>query len=161
MSSFLKYVLHTIDLRSTESWEDKSMYIFYLDLVMDFVKLVTYVLFFGIVVHNYGLPLHIVRDLYMTFKSFIQRCRDLIRYRRATANMNEKYPNATTAELEATDRVCIICRDEMVALLVGNNAPLNGRAVNPEVPKKLPCGHIFHFRCLKSWLERQQSCPTW
>jgi len=26
--------------------------------------------------------------------------------------------------------------------------------------KKLPCGHILHLRCLKSWLERQQVCPT-
>jgi E3 ubiquitin-protein ligase synoviolin len=26
--------------------------------------------------------------------------------------------------------------------------------------KKLPCGHILHFGCLKSWLERQQVCPT-
>ena len=30
-----------------------------------------------------------------------------------------------------------------------------------ETPKKLQCGHIFHFHCLRSWLERQQSCPTW
>lgn len=27
-------------------------------------------------------------------------------------------------------------------------------------PKKLPCGHILHFACLRSWLERQQICPT-
>lgn len=27
-------------------------------------------------------------------------------------------------------------------------------------PKKLPCGHILHFGCLRSWLERQQVCPT-
>lgn len=27
-------------------------------------------------------------------------------------------------------------------------------------PKKLPCGHILHFSCLRSWLERQQVCPT-
>jgi Ring finger domain len=27
-------------------------------------------------------------------------------------------------------------------------------------PKKLPCGHILHFYCLRSWLERQQTCPT-
>lgn len=26
--------------------------------------------------------------------------------------------------------------------------------------KKLPCGHILHFSCLRSWLERQQVCPT-
>jgi E3 ubiquitin-protein ligase synoviolin len=30
-----------------------------------------------------------------------------------------------------------------------------------ETPKKLPCGHTFHCHCLRSWLERQQSCPTW
>jgi len=25
--------------------------------------------------------------------------------------------------------------------------------------KKLPCGHILHLHCLRSWLERQQICP--
>ena len=26
--------------------------------------------------------------------------------------------------------------------------------------KRLACGHAFHARCLRSGLERQQSCPT-
>lgn len=26
--------------------------------------------------------------------------------------------------------------------------------------KKLPCGHIFHSACLRSWFQRQQTCPT-
>ena len=26
--------------------------------------------------------------------------------------------------------------------------------------KKLPCGHIFHTACLRSWFQRQQTCPT-
>ena len=26
--------------------------------------------------------------------------------------------------------------------------------------KKLPCGHIFHTTCLRSWFQRQQTCPT-
>jgi len=94
--------------------------------------------------------------------------------------MNERYPNATNEELERlSDRTCIICREEMVA--VNNNAnnnndddaepqrnnnedrPRQGNNNNNlgDVPKKLPCGHIFHFHCLRSWLERQQSCPTW
>ncbi|PJF16648.1 Synovial apoptosis inhibitor 1 [Paramicrosporidium saccamoebae] len=90
----------------------------------------------------YGIPLHIIRDLYLTVRSFAMRVKDIIRYRKATANMNEKYPDATEEELAETDRVCIICREEMVAA------------------KKLPCGHLFHFRCLRSWLERQQACPT-
>ena len=26
--------------------------------------------------------------------------------------------------------------------------------------KKLPCNHIFHKNCLRSWFQRQQTCPT-
>ncbi len=26
--------------------------------------------------------------------------------------------------------------------------------------KKLPCDHIFHKSCLRSWFQRQQTCPT-
>jgi len=150
-STFCKYILHSIDLASPNPWDDKSMYIFYLDLLIDFFKLITYILFFSIVVHYYGLPLHIIRDLYLTLRSFLGKCRDLIAYRRATSNMNERYPTATAEELEDGDRTCIICREEMIG---------GGVEGGPETPKKLPCGHIFHMGCLKSWLERQQSCPT-
>jgi hypothetical protein len=27
-------------------------------------------------------------------------------------------------------------------------------------PKKLPCCHMFHFDCLRSWLEDNSTCPT-
>ena len=58
--------------------------------------------------------------------------------------MNTWYPDATPEELENTDNVCIICREEMQA---------------PST-KKLPCNHIFHKNCLRSWFQRQQTCPT-
>ena len=159
------------------------MLLFYLDLVADFVKLVTYLLFFMVILVCYGLPLHIIRDVYMTMRSFMQKCKDLIQYRKATRNMNERYPDASAAELAAlSDPICIICREEMVGNQPNNAAAGGGAAAtgrqneaqaaaqaaaprtagsNSNVPKKLPCGHIFHFHCLKSWLERQQSCPTW
>lgn len=41
------------------------------------------------------------------------------------------------------DNVCIICREEMVTSA-----------------KRLPCNHIFHTSCLRSWFQRQQTCPT-
>ena len=63
---------------------------------------------------------------------------------RAIHNMNTWYPDATPEELENTDNVCIICREEMQA---------------PST-KKLPCNHIFHKNCLRSWFQRQQTCPT-
>lgn len=130
----------------------------YYKYLLDFFKLMSYITFFAIVLHFYGLPLHIVRDVYMTIRSFIQKVRDLIRYREATRNMHERYPTATESELSATDGVCIVCREEMVSPNTTENPALYPI---PETPKKLPCGHIFHFRCLRSWLERQQACPTW
>lgn len=170
MASFGKYVLHTIDMRREDPWENKSMLLFYLDLVADFIKLVTYLLFFMVILVCYGLPLHIIRDVYMTMRSFFQKCKDLIQYRKATRNMNERYPDASATELAAlSDPICIICREEMVGQHpIHNNEAVDGPQVprpasghTTNVPKKLPCGHIFHFHCLKSWLERQQSCPTW
>ena len=113
-----------------------------------------------IVLAFYGLPLTIIRDVFITARSFCLRLRDLMRYRTATRNMDERYASATAVDLqEMNDNTCIICREEMV---VPENAGNAGAGNGPNTtPKKLPCGHIFHFHCLRSWLERQQSCPTW
>ncbi|KAI9463689.1 hypothetical protein BJY52DRAFT_1404767 [Lactarius psammicola] len=176
INSKAKYILSAIEFHRAASrggenappWEDKSMWIFYVDLMTDFLKLSTYLGFFAVIVTFYGVPLNVVRDVYVTARSFITRLRDLIRYRTATRNMDERYPNATQEEMSAmSDHTCIICREEMVlpdpsprdqAVPPGTTAP--ARDGPNTTPKKLPCGHIFHFHCLRSWLERQQSCPT-
>ena len=100
----------------------------------------------------YGLPIHIMRDLFMTAKSFVNRLGALMRYRKALQGM-KKLPDATEEDLARED-TCIICREQM--------RPWNpdAGAVERTRPKKLPCGHILHFGCLRSWLERQQVCPT-
>ncbi|EYB81807.1 hypothetical protein Y032_0373g167 [Ancylostoma ceylanicum] len=55
------------------------------------------------------------------------------------------FPVVSAEDLSAMDATCIICRDEMT----------------PEsTPKRLPCGHVFHTHCLRSWFQRQQTCPT-
>ncbi|TKW54639.1 ERAD-associated E3 ubiquitin-protein ligase HRD1 [Colletotrichum tanaceti] len=133
-------------------WEAKGQWILILDLIADCVKLAIYLVFFGILLTFYGLPIHIMRDLFMTARSVIKRGSALWRYRKAVEDMN-KYPDATQEELARED-TCIICREEMRPW-----DPSNG-TVERIRPKKLPCGHILHFGCLKSWLERQQVCPT-
>ncbi|KAJ5765372.1 hypothetical protein N7520_004931 [Penicillium odoratum] len=146
-------------------WEEKGRWVFYLDLLTDFVKLLVYLIFFAILLTFYGLPIHILRDVVVTIRSFGRRIMDFIRYRNATRDMNERYPDATAEEVGRED-VCIICRDEMVPMqpapAEGNEQPAaNTRRVPDRLrPKKLPCGHILHFACLRSWLERQQNCPT-
>jgi hypothetical protein len=87
--------------------------------------------------------------------------------------------------VQSGDNTCIVCREDMTdAKKVGR-----ARHRTPEYPKcpsylaairslfpglkviwvlrlrsmfgvQLPCGHIFHLRCLRQWTERQMSCPT-
>ncbi|OKL56807.1 hypothetical protein UA08_07750 [Talaromyces atroroseus] len=141
-------------------WEEKGRWVFYLDLITDFFKLVVYLSFFAILFMFYGLPIHILRDVVVTIRSFVRRLADFMRYRTATRDMNERYPDATPDEIGRED-VCIICREEMVAWQQPATDGNTRRAVPERLrAKKLPCGHILHFACLRSWLERQQNCPT-
>ena len=171
-------------------WEDKGRWVFYLDLTTgtlnqeqpskstcadqcspDFFKLILYLTFFCVLCMFYGMPIHIIRDVALTIRSFYKRINDFVRYRQATRDMNARYLDATAEEVSQED-VCIICREEMrpwrqppdqsrqpLGVAGTNAAPLS--LVDERLrPKKLPCGHILHFACLRSWLERQQNCPT-
>ncbi|RFN54097.1 e3 ubiquitin-protein ligase synoviolin [Fusarium flagelliforme] len=135
-------------------WSSKGEFVLWLDLATDLVKLGIYIVFFFMLLTFYGLPIHIMRDLFMTARDFIKRLGALLRYRKAIQEMN-RYPDATLEELARED-TCIICREEMRPWDPENNPG----AMDRIRPKKLPCGHILHLGCLKSWLERQQVCPT-
>jgi len=173
--------LENLDI-DVPGWEEKGRWVFYLDLttgegfivgcdflnanrILDFFKLVLYLTFFCVLCMFYGMPIHIIRDVALTIRSFYKRIHDFVRYRQATKDMNERYPDATSEEIARED-VCIICREDMRAWRSGaQDADAPPRppptALDERTrPKKLPCGHILHFACLRSWLERQQNCPT-
>jgi E3 ubiquitin-protein ligase synoviolin len=148
----IKYCIIVADRMMDGQWQGKGTCVFYLELVTDLLQLFVYFVFFLIIFAYYGMPVHLVRDLYMTFRNFRKRVNEFIRYRRVTANLNDRFPDSTAEDLEQGDDVCIICR-EIMEVRPGEN-------MGGSKPKKLPCGHSFHLHCLRSWLERQQSCPT-
>ncbi|KAL8645232.1 MAG: hypothetical protein Q9226_007393 [Calogaya cf. arnoldii] len=143
-------------------WEEKGQWVFYLDIATDFFKLVLYLTFFCVLCMFYGMPIHIIRDVALTIRSFYKRIRDFVQYKQATRDMNARYPDATAEEIVRED-VCIICRENMT---VWQNPTVDGTSGERQPvderqrAKKLPCGHLLHFACLRSWLERQQICPT-
>ncbi|KAK0088371.1 hypothetical protein PV325_012269 [Microctonus aethiopoides] len=139
----VKYILHTIDLQRETPWENKPVFLLYTELIIGFIKVVLYVAFVTVMVKLYTLPLFALRPMYYTMRNFKKAFQDIVMSRRAIRNMNTFYPDATPEELAAADNVCIICREEMVS-----------------ASKKLPCNHIFHTACLRSWFQRQQTCPT-
>ncbi|KAF2629895.1 hypothetical protein BU25DRAFT_335813 [Macroventuria anomochaeta] len=149
------------DETDVPGWEEKGRWVFYLDLATDFVKASVYLGFFTVLMTFYGIPIHIMRDLFMSVRSLIKRINDFIQYRNATRDMNTRYPDATGDNL-SRENICIVCREEMRPWTSpGAQGAQPGRRVDERKrPKKLPCGHILHFSCLRSWLERQQVCPT-
>ncbi|XP_071477983.1 E3 ubiquitin-protein ligase synoviolin B-like [Diadema antillarum] len=149
---FFKYILHTIDLQSENPWESKAVYMLYTDLILGFIKVFLYTAFVAIMIKIHTFPLFAIRPMYLAMRSFKKAVHDVIMSRRAIRNMNTLYPDATAEDLASTDNICIICREEMVVAEAGG---AGGGAC-----KKLPCGHIFHSSCLRSWFQRQQTCPT-
>lgn len=100
------------------------------------------------------------------YRNFKKAFNDVVLSRRAIRNMNTLYPDATSQELSDADNVCIICRSVYI-----NNFCLKSfyyillicmifREEMNNNAKKLPCNHIFHTACLRSWFQRQQTCPT-
>ncbi|KAI6199323.1 RING-type E3 ubiquitin transferase [Aphelenchoides besseyi] len=141
----MKYILHINDIRSAHPWEAKAVYMLYTELIITFFRCVLYFFFALIMVRIHTFPLFAIRPFYMTVRAFQKSINDVIQSRRAIHAMNNLYPLATEQELRDGDNTCIICREEMT---VESGA------------KKLPCSHIFHPNCLRSWFQRQQTCPT-
>jgi len=125
-------------------WKDhKATVIFAVELQAQAAKFLFYLTFFAIVMTYYGLPINLIREVYVSFLALKQRVVAFNKYRRLMSSMN-RFKSPTEEELEE-EHICIICRDEMTV----------------ETAKRLPgCGHIFHKSCLREWLVQQQTCPT-
>ncbi|VDK79772.1 unnamed protein product [Litomosoides sigmodontis] len=141
----IKYILHMHDLRNVHPWENKAVYLLYSELLINCLRCILYIIFVAVMIRLHTFPLFSIRPLYLTIRAFHKAINDVILSRRAIHAMNNLFPLATGQDLLQGDNTCIICREEMTAV---------------SGAKKLPCNHIFHANCLRSWFQRQQSCPT-
>lgn len=154
VSIAVRYALHSIDSMREHPWDKKRLYLSYLDIVVGVVRLVLYVEFTLIMWALHPFPLFIARPIYLSVRTLKKAVHDVLMSRRAIRYMNTVFRNATAADLAASsDTVCIICREEM-------HVQPDSVADSGLTLKRLPCSHIFHINCLRSWFQRQQSCPT-
>ena len=135
-----RYGLFVVDNCRPNGLSSKGLLVMLADLLCDALRFGIYCLFFILVFTNYGLPLHIIRELWMAFYNFQRRLSSFLKYLKLTQNLASRFPDATEHELLAC-RDCLICREDMIA------------------GKKLPCNHVFHIDCLRMWLQHQQTCP--
>lgn len=141
----IKYILHMHDLRTAQAWENKAVYLLYAELFINLIRCVLYGLFAAVMLRVHSFPLFSVRPFYLSLRALHKAINDVILSRRAINAMNNLFPVVSAEELTSMDATCIICRDEMT---------------HESTPKRLPCGHVFHSHCLRSWFQRQQTCPT-
>eukprot|EP00079_Xenopus_tropicalis_P034780 XP_017948551.1 PREDICTED: E3 ubiquitin-protein ligase AMFR isoform X1 [Xenopus tropicalis] len=143
----LRYVIHLWDLNHEGTWEGKGTYVYYTDFVMELSHLSIdlmhhiHMLLFGNIWLSMA-SLVIFMQLRHLFHEFQRRIRRHKNYLRVVGNMEAHFAVATPEELEANSDDCAICWDSM------------------QSARKLPCGHLFHNSCLRSWLEQDTSCPT-
>ncbi|XP_036399651.1 E3 ubiquitin-protein ligase AMFR-like [Megalops cyprinoides] len=143
----MRYTIHLWDLNHEGTWENKGTYVYYTDFIMELALLSLdlmhhiHMLLFGNIWLSMA-SLVIFMQLRYLFHEVQRRIRRHKNYLRVIDNMEARFAVATPEELTANNDDCAICWDSMQAA------------------RKLPCGHLFHNSCLRSWLEQDTSCPT-
>jgi E3 ubiquitin-protein ligase synoviolin len=90
LSTIIKYFFNLIDMQYQDRWENKGAYVLYLEFFADLYGLIAYCAFFATILRYYGVPLHLIRQLYHAFTSFKKRIVEVVKYRAATQNMNAR-----------------------------------------------------------------------
>jgi autocrine motility factor receptor len=146
----VKYAIHLHDLaRPPERgvWEQRGQYIYYTEFATDSLVLAGTLFHYIHILYLHGLSVTLLDAvLFMHMRIVFNNLRVKLiayrNYRQLAENMNHRYPSVSPEDLQQYNDDCAICREVMVSA------------------KKLPCGHIFHHSCLRSWLEQHHSCPT-
>lgn len=147
LDGIIRYSILFYDMYKNSRWENKDVLLYYSELIMEVTLLYTdlvhnlHMLVWSGVLLSMGsfiLCMHI-KSLYGELCKRWQRHKN---FRSIMDSMDSKFLVATPEDLRANDDHCAICWDTM------------------ETARKLPCGHLFHISCLRSWLEHDTSCPT-
>ncbi|KAK7115460.1 E3 ubiquitin-protein ligase AMFR-like isoform X2 [Littorina saxatilis] len=143
----VRYLIHLWDLSLESVWENRSVYVYYSELIFELSSLSVdfghhlHMLLWGNIFLSMA-SLVICMQLRYLFYEFQRRIKRHKNYRQVVKNMQARFPMATQEDLELNADECAICWESM------------------EAARKLPCGHLFHNSCLRSWLEQDTSCPT-
>jgi autocrine motility factor receptor len=146
----VKYGVYMTDqLHEREGWEGKGDFLYKVELAADMaVKSLTLShltqLWF---LHGFAfrfLDAVLFMDIRHLTYSICSCVRRYLKYRSALSNLNNSFPDASSAEGHL-DKECAICREKM------------------QGAKQLPCQHCFHLPCLTAWLQQSGSdnftCP--
>ncbi|GAB2233377.1 hypothetical protein Droror1_Dr00002599 [Drosera rotundifolia] len=132
-------------------WEWKSSFARNMGFVLDMMTLLMALGHYVLIWWLHGMTFHLVDGiLFLNIRALlsaiVKRVKGFIKLRIALGALHGALPDATSDEIKVYDDECAICREPMAKA------------------KKLPCSHLFHLACLRSWLDQGlnevYSCPT-
>lgn len=141
-------------------WEAKPYFTKGIDIAVSTLKALLHLWFIYILTFQLGLslPILMLQGTYLSVKQAYTEVKQLLAFIESSKRMDTQLQNASELDLDGSDTLCIICREDMCTpaqYQQHHNRPQPPR----KVPKKLWCNHILHLGCLKEWLERSDSCP--
>lgn len=141
-------------------WENKAIFSHSLDILAAVVKSAFYLVFsYMLYVHsNVMPPLPMLQGGIMSMLRVVNKSRAFVSFLSNSKSLDKQLVAASEEDLDDSDHMCIICRENMhlpEVYQARRHKPLAPR----KYPKKLACGHILHLGCLKDWLERSTVCP--
>ncbi|XP_014662149.1 PREDICTED: E3 ubiquitin-protein ligase AMFR-like [Priapulus caudatus] len=143
----VRYSIHLWDFNKKGVWENRGSYMYYTELVFELAALSVdfchhlHMLLWGNIFLSMA-SLVICMQLRYLFHEMQRRVKKHKNYLRVVHHMEANYPMASYDVIDSNIDDCAICWDKM------------------EAARVLPCNHMFHNSCLRSWLEQDTSCPT-
>ncbi len=68
-----RYLLHLVDVQMEGGWHTKHTFIFFIDFGTDVMSFFFYFVFFSVVFLYYGIPIYIIRDLWVAYTRIRRR----------------------------------------------------------------------------------------
>jgi E3 ubiquitin-protein ligase synoviolin len=87
LATIWRLTLHAINRQAGGSWSNKDIYVFYLEIINDLTQSAVYITFFIILLYKYGIPIHLIRDLFLTAQRALKRIMDFYNYRKNMRNL--------------------------------------------------------------------------
>jgi len=152
-----KNVVNLIDIivcgNQPGTWDTRSFLVYFIEFCTDCLMLllnllhhchIFYLNGFSFSLNDLIVDVHLYLSISNVFGTLLAKIKSAQNYWKLTQDMDKRFKRISKTELETmTDLTCAICRDDITAS--------SGR--------RLPCDHIFHYSCLRSWLERESFCP--
>merc|ERR1719163_513859 len=142
-----KMGLHVRDLSHNGLWERRGKLEVYTELLVDVSNLVLTLAHYAHIWSLHGISMTLIDGIIlMNIKATVDKLKRKVAmyrtYLRVAREMSDRFPVATAEECAAAGGTCAICLQDL------------------EEARRLPCNHVFHFQCLRQWLQRVEANDT-